>query len=339
MNQLLETKPADVVADFLKDKLRFADFVNLFLFNGRQKIAPSDLLVFDSDSSTVFYQNEGIASVGKRRDSIMLAKIDDIDVIIAIEHQQAIDYSMPFRVLMYDTIGYNQQYNQSDRNARRAFHPIPVITFVLYTGQRHWIQPRTLTDMMKIPESIREKINNWNLNVIDIKTIEVNEKLHCEDNQKVIGAVQQFYCWDGDISHLIGMVMSKEAAVVVATIIGEERILRMIEQEEKEEIDMCTSVTNALNKATLQGEQKGRELGLKDGLKVGKKEGLQAGIKEGLKAGKIEVITNLLKTKLGDLSDEVMNQIRACNEEQLDLLVKHYASINSEQDIFKMISG
>ncbi len=102
---------------------------------------------------------------------------------------------------------------------------------------------------------------------------------------------------------------------------------------------MCTSVTNALNKATLQGEQKGRELGLKDGLKVGKKEGLQAGIKEGLKAGKIEVITNLLKTKLGDLSDEVMNQIRACNEEQLDLLVKHYASINSEQDIFKMISG
>ena len=70
---------------------------------------------------------------------------------------------------------------------------------------------------------------------------------------------------------------------------------------------MCTSVTNALNKAT----DKGRELGLK--------------------AGKIEVITNLLKTKLGDLSDEVMNQIQACNEEQLDLLVNHYASINSEQ--------
>lgn len=314
MNQLLETKPADVVADFLKDKLRFADFVNLFLFNGRQKIAPSDLLVFDSDSSTVFYQDERIASVGKRRDSIMLAKIDDIDVIIAIEHQQAIDYSMPFWVLMYDTIGYNQQYNQSDRNGRRAFHPIPVITFVLYTGQRHWIQPRTLTDMMKIPESIREKINNWNLNVIDIKTIEVNEKLHCEDNQKVIGAVQQFYCWDGDISHLIGMVMSKEAAVVVATIIGEERILRMIEQEEKEEIDMCTSVTNALNKAT----NKGRELGLK--------------------AGKIEVIMNLLKTKLGDLSDEVMNQIQTCNEEQLDSLVNHLIAINNEQDIFNALS-
>ena len=51
------------------------------------------------------------------------------------------------------------------------------------------------------------------------------------------------------------------------------------------------------------------------------------------------MITNLLKTKLGDLSDEVVNQIQACNEEQLDLLVKHYASINSEQDIFKMISG
>ncbi|WP_050636055.1 DUF4351 domain-containing protein [Candidatus Stoquefichus sp. SB1] len=85
---------------------------------------------------------------------------------------------------------------------------------------------------------------------------------------------------------------------------------------------MCTSVTNALNKATLQGEQKGRELGLKDGLKV----------------GKIEVITNLLKTKLGNLSDEVMNQIQACNEEQLDSLVNHLITINNEQDIFDALS-
>lgn len=50
------------------------------------------------------------------------------------------------------------------------------------------------------------------------------------------------------------------------------------------------------------------------------------------------MITNLLKTKLGDLSDEVMNQIQTCNEEQLDSLVNHFIAINSEQDIFDTLS-
>lgn len=67
MTLQLQTKPADVMADFLKDKSRFADFVNLFLFDGRQVILPSHLYAYDSDSSTVFYQEEKIASIGRQQ--------------------------------------------------------------------------------------------------------------------------------------------------------------------------------------------------------------------------------------------------------------------------------
>lgn len=178
------------------------------------------------------------------------------------------------------------QYNQLEKTEKRFFHPIPVITFVLYTGQRWWRQPRMLIDMMHIPESIRDKINNWNLNVYDIKDTQMLEKLHCQDNQNVVNAVSQFYHWNGDISHLGSLTMSKEAAIVVATIIGEEEILKTIKQEESEEIDMCTSVTMALNKA--------RE--------------------DGAKEEKKELLMHLLQSKLGVLFNEDIKRIEEGKE-------------------------
>ena len=361
MTLQLQTKPADVMADFLKDKSRFADFVNLFLFDGRQVILPSHLYAYDSDSSTVFYQEEKIASIGRRRECIMLARIDDLDVLIAIEHQQTIDYSMPFRVLMYDAINYNQQYNQLEKTEKRFFHPIPVITFVLYTGQRWWRQPRMLIDMMHIPESIRDKINNWNLNVYDIKDTQMLEKLHCQDNQNVVNAVSQFYHWYGDISHLGSLTMSKEAAIVVATIIGEEEILKTIKQEESEEIDMCTSVTMALNKAREDGAKEEKKellmhllqskLGvlfnedikrIEEGKEVDMCTSVTMALnkarEDGAKKEKKELLMNLLQVKLGVLSDEVINKIERSDNKQLDTLTHCLFSIKNEEDILHIIA-
>lgn len=365
INIQLQTKPADVMADFLKDKSRFADFVNLFLFDGRQVILPSHLYTYDSDSSTVFYQEEKIASIGRRRDCIMLARIDDLDVLIAIEHQQTIDYSMPFRVLMYDAINYNQQYNQLEKTEKRFFHPIPVVTFVLYTGQRWWRQPRMLIDMMHIPESIRDKINNWNLNVYDIKDTQMLEKLHCQDNQNVVNAISQFYHWNGDISHLGSLTMSKEAAVVVATIIGEEEILKTIKQEESEEIDMCTSVTMALNKAREDGAKEGKkellmhllqsklgvlsdndikkieegeEVDMCTSVTMALNKARQQGREDGAKEEKKELLMNLLQVKLGVLSDEVINKIERSDNKQLDTLTHCLFSIKNEEDILHIIA-
>ena len=80
--------------------------------------------------------------------------------------------------------------------------------------------------------------------------------------------------------------------------------------EEGKEVDMCTSVTMALNKA--------RE--------------------DGAKEEKKELLMNLLQVKLGVLSDEVINKIERSDNKQLDTLTHCLFSIKNEEDILHIIA-
>ena len=155
----------------------------------------------------------------------MLTEIDRISVLIAIEHQQRIDDSMCKRVFTYDHAIYNQQFNLCDVNKRQYLHFIPVVTIVIYTGESYWIKPRTLKDRMYIPKVINDKMNDWNGNIMDMKEMDY-AKLRCTSNQKIVMTI----------------LLSKEEAIVVFTIIRVKELISYIEKEEKEEISMCTAM-------------------------------------------------------------------------------------------------
>ena len=316
MNQLIDTKPAATFADYLKDKSRFADLINYFLFDEKLLLDESHLYDYDSDSSTVFNAKNEILSVGKSRDIIMAVDIDNYTVLIGIEHQQAIDYTMPYRIMMYDLIGYNQQYNRLDKNKKKSFQPTPIITFVLYSGERKWNRPRTFAEQVEVPEWLIEKFNDWIVHVFDIKDIDVS-KLHHPDNIKLVEAIQTIYQWNGDIRCLKDMVMSKEVAILVATIVNQKELLGTIEKEDKEEVHMCTSITQAL----MQREFKGKKIGTEIGTKI----------------GKVTILMAILQTRFGTLSKELEKSLEECNDEQLDLLAIHIFDIHSEEDFIKLI--
>ncbi|WP_049945514.1 Rpn family recombination-promoting nuclease/putative transposase [Candidatus Stoquefichus massiliensis] len=304
MNQLIDTKPAATFADYLKDKSRFADLINYFLFDGKPVLDESHFYDYDSDSSTVFNTKNEILSVGKSRDIIMAVDINNYTVLIGIEHQQAIDYTMPYRIMMYDLIGYNQQYNRLDKNKKKSFQPTPIITFVLYSGERKWNRPRTFAEQVEVPEWLIEKFNDWIIHVFDIKDIDVS-KLHHPDNIKLVEAIQKIYQWNGDIRCLKDMVMSKEVAILVATIVNQKELLGIIENEDKEEIDMCTSITQALMQRELKG--------------------------------KTTMLTTILKARFGTLPCKTEERLKECTDEQLDLLAVHMFDIHSKEDIIKLI--
>lgn len=232
MTQWLQTKPAPAFADYLRDKARYADFINYFLFAGELLLYDRHLYNYDSDSSTVFIGKHIIMSANKSRDSNMLAQIDDQSVLIGIEHQQAIDYSIPYRILMYDVISYNQQFNLIDEYERKHFHPIPIITCVLYSGERRWNRPKSFSELITVPKCFKGKVNDWESYIYDIKDIDV-EKLHHPDNRNLVDAVQKIYQWDKDIKNLPDMVMPKDVAIIVATITHQPELIERIEKEDK----------------------------------------------------------------------------------------------------------
>lgn len=317
----LNTKPAHVFAQYLKISTRFADFVNVILFHGNDIVKPDKLYVSDTDSSIVLSYKDVIESVGKRRDNIMLAELEQKPVFIAIEHQQKNDYSMCKRILTYDDITYNQQFQLCDKNVRQYLHPIPVITVVIYTGEQRWIQPRRLIDRMFIPECIRDKVNDWNGYIMDMKDIDV-AKLRCKDNRQLVTAVQRLYKWNKDISSIADIVLTKEVAIVVSTIIGEKELIGYIEQmDEKEDINMCTAI---------------REF-REEGIMLGKEQGIELGKEQGMKLGIIATIKMILNQRLGSISEEVMTQLNQSNEEQLQILTLNLNNVHSEKDILKIL--
>lgn len=303
---LLNTTPDPTPKDFFKQKERFADLINCLLFHGHTVLCDENLSLYDSNSSTVFDHKAIEMSVNKGRDIMMRVNHNDLALLIGLENQQTIDYTMPFRILVYDTITYNQQLNILNDAARKSFHPLPVTTCVLYYGDKKWIQPHTLTEIMKIPHTYRDLINDWNGHIYDIKDIDLS-KLRQPDNYMMVKAVQIFYSWDKNIESLRDMILTKEVAVVVATIIGNKKFSIKVQKEESEEINMCTVFDEYVREREMKGEIK----------------------------GKVSLLLTQLKSKFGVLSDELIMKLETSTADELNQVTLTILNAKTEEDILK----
>lgn len=158
----------DVMYRYLTDNNRFADLFNAVLFGG-EKVLRGELLescseryvdtVYDSSGEYVV-TSSGFRDIKKR------LRTGEGFVVVAVENQNDIDYTMPWRIMDYDRMEYGRQL-EALRKARRAdrkekglapsswaerpgrqdlLHPVYTICF--YHGTEPWDGPRSLKDMM-----------------------------------------------------------------------------------------------------------------------------------------------------------------------------------------------
>ena len=215
---------------------------------------------------------------------------------------------MTFRVMMYDFINYHQQYSLLKKNQRKNFRPILVQTYVFYHGEEEWKAPHSLTDRMRIPAVFQKNINTWEIPIIDIKKL--NSKNYKEKyNRKLIEGVQAYYEWKKDITKFPNLILPKYIAIIVATIVNDEVLLKFAKETKKEEIEMC--------------------IALKMFAEVNKNEG----INEGIFQGKVLTLLKILKTKFNNLSEETEELINKSNDECLDRLTMQVAFIQKEDEV------
>ncbi|MFR7592108.1 MAG: DUF4351 domain-containing protein [Longibaculum sp.] len=89
---------------------------------------------------------------------------------------------------------------------------------------------------------------------------------------------------------------------------------------------MCKAIRELMEESELQGAA------------IGKIEGKLEGIREGKLEGRIEVIQMILKQKLGNVSELLLNKLAECSLTQLDALVNNILGIKCEQDVLKLLS-
>lgn len=250
MNIALKTKPDPTLKDFYDDMERCADLINAVCFNGEQIINEHQIQKESNEESTLFEERDLISSFHSYRDIMIKITDQGYFLFIGIENQQYIDTFIGLREFLYTAFNYNRQYRNYQREYRkrsklglktRKFVLTPVITPIIYFGEDEWKEDHYLRDMMSgIPKVWYPIINDWYTRVIDVKKMDIS-LFRNKDNRELFEGIVKVYKAKGNVDNLNDMRVSKDVAILIATITGMKDLINIIIEQESEEIDMCKS--------------------------------------------------------------------------------------------------
>ena len=175
----------------------------------------------------------------------------------------------------------------------------PIGSFVFYTGDEEWNLPETLKS---IPSEMEPYINDWRLPVVDLKTMDAR-KLMNRRLRDVVEISQSMFAgsYDGLREN---RKIETESFMMAATFTCTN--IRREDLPEGNEINMC--------KAMDQLFQRMRD------------------------EGKLNTLKELLKVKLGTLSNPLEERLTNTSLEKLNVVTLNIFNINSEEDVLKIIN-
>ena len=299
--------PDSACRTFFNNDIYFSAFCNAVLFNGRQLISAQNLIHYENDSAVIINDTKKVEDKKRRRDIIVRGDIHGIYCLFGIEHQSTIDQEMVIRCGNYEMMEYLKQIKKGEK-------VIPQVMIVFYTGDRKWNAPLRLSDYFKIPEELKEYVNDWKIKVVDVKEINTS-KIKDEQTRYFIEAIQAMY--KGNFEGLHRKIKMNRDNLIYAAIIT--RSLDLIKDlPEGDEIDMCEGMER-----------------MAEGFR---NEGRKEGLMEGEKREKKMTLLSQLKVKLGNVSNQLEQAIQNSSMEKLNTLTLAIFDITSEEDVLKIIN-
>ncbi len=187
--------------EFLRKAENFADAFNYYLYQGKKVIAESDLEEKDAEELIYIGKSHGSIAYRRLRDllrgCVIKSDVKTTYLLLGIENQSELHYAMPVKNLLYDALDYAGQVKRtadshdknSDNLARAEFlsgftikdRLTPVISLVIYWGDKEWDAPKSLSDMFgDIDERVRDYISDYRINLITPYDIDDFDKFHSE---------------------------------------------------------------------------------------------------------------------------------------------------------------
>ena len=175
----------------------------------------------------------------------------------------------------------------------------PVGSFVFYTGDEEW---KLLETLKSIPSEMEPYINDWRLPVVDLKTMDAR-KLMNRRLRDVVEISQSMFAgsYDGLREN---RKIETESFMMAATFTCTN--IRREDLPEGNEINMC--------KAMDQLFQRMRD------------------------EGKLNTLKELLKVKLGTLSNPLEERLTNTSLEKLNVLTLNIFNVRNEEDVLRIIN-
>lgn len=183
-----DLKPDTVLKNYWRNNNHFADIFNAVLFKGEPVIRPEELEELDTEGSSVLEHRNYAESIKASRDIVKVSKKSTTYgvelVMLGMESQEHIHYAMPLRVMGYDYSTYKKQYdcnakqykNSGDMEKdeylsgmKKTDRFTPVITMVVYYGEKPWDGAMSLHGMLNIPEGMKAFVNDYKFLLVEAR--------------------------------------------------------------------------------------------------------------------------------------------------------------------------
>ena len=241
-----------------------ADLLNVFLYEGQQRVKQENLLA--APTETIYQGQERLRNqledVGKYE-----MHCGRVKAMYLFANQSRVDSKMLFRKAGYVGGVYREQY----KSRKKAF--FPVIELVLYWGEKRWNRRESLHELLHSRDASEELLkftDNLKLHVFEMRNLpEKTRRLFQSDMRIVVDYLAEgdSYCSDRKIVH-------KEALIKLLRVLsGDENVddtifmMQEMKMKEDDDVKVCELFE--------QYKRSGREEGLEEGLKEGLKEGLE----------------------------------------------------------------
>lgn len=269
-----------VLKKYMSDKGRFADLVNGRIFDGKQIVKPENLTLLNGESDLYLIDKNGRKkTIMRYRDVIMKADFGMYFAVIAEENQMKIHYAMPVRNMLYDALSYTEQVAQIKKEhvekgeiltdeeflsgIKKEDKIIPVITLVLYYGEKEWDGHLDLYGMMGlnhtelVQQEIRQVLPNYRINLVHAGNIEKLEN-YKSSLQLVFGMLK----YKSDKNKLREYIqenrrelsaVDEETYDVIGILLHEEKRLEKYRKKEKVGLSMCQAIEEMIKDGRKEG--------------------------------------------------------------------------------------
>lgn len=283
--KMQKLKPDTVLRNYWRNNERFADFFNAVLFDGKQLIKPEELEDRDTEESSILEHRKYAETIQSSRDNIKIRKRSTVYgvefVMLGIEHQDHIHYAMPMRIMGYDYGVYKKQYDDNSSKYKTAegmeadeylSHMkktdkfAPLITVVVYYGEKKWDGAVSLHGMLDIPEEMKGYVNDYKMLLIEAAKSDLS--LINADNVDLFNLLQIILDREitRDEAREKAIQYSEERKTdreVVMTVAGATNSKIDYDAFGKGDGSMCTLFEEIAKENEIKGIEKGIEKGIK----------------------------------------------------------------------------
>ena len=229
----------------------FADVVNGLIFDGKPIVEEINLSNMKDKSQ---YKISGKLHE-QERDVAKVIECDGVKVMyVGIENQTDIDVDETKRVIGYDGAVYRGQVIGKGNKDN-----YPVITLVLYFGERKWSRSKTLYETLNIPANIKPFVNDYKINVFEIAYMTPEEVEKFTSDFKIVADYFVQKRMKIDYKPINKAIKHVDELLKLMTVLtGDNRFEEQIKEMHKEggEVRMCEVLDKIENRGVKTGEVK-----------------------------------------------------------------------------------